>query len=262
MAENLAWDAARGLVSAQIGWTGGNHNLDIADGKIDLWEGGVTYPFPMAAKSLRISSSDPQDTLGGSGAWMVRVMGVGTDWKRKEVDVFLSGSTPVPVQDLTKGIDDQWLRVNFVLVLLCGSGGTNAGTITVTDTADPAVTYGVIKPSNARSFNLIFSVPKGYRAYLTKFVFNLGVGKRAMFRLERRHNPSFSVTPNLPFLPEFAAELTGDGRLIERDFSGIPFVANAGQDVKLSCESHDDDNEVWAWADGFIVLEDPSLYAS
>ena len=256
MANDLAWDVARGLTTAQIGWIGGNYNLNIADGKIDLWEGGGIYPFAMGAKSLVVSSTSSADIPGGSGAWMVRVMGVGTDWKRKEVDILINGTNNV---SLTDGVSDQWLRVNYVLVLLVGSGGTNAGQITVRDTANPSVVYALVKPGMARSFNLVFSVPKGYRAFLTRIIFNIGKDKEAKFRLERRHNPSFSLTPNLPFLPEFAADIVGDGKIVEREF-GVPFIVNAGQDIKLSCESLSDNNEIWAWSDGFVLLEDLNLY--
>lgn len=112
---------------------------DDADSGDDIWQGSSAYPFPAAAATTTIQSSSAADTNGGTGAHRVTVQGLDADYEFAEEEVLLNGATPV-------ALPTQFLRVHRAFVTLVGSGGVNAGTISIkhgaTDLAIIGIGYG------------------------------------------------------------------------------------------------------------------------
>lgn len=90
------------------------------------------YPFPSVAAQLSIVSDNAADDVGGTGLNFVLVRGLtvsGSDWIDDSELLALDGTTPVVT---TKS----FIRNNSLIGAVAGSGGVNAGTITVTNGAN------------------------------------------------------------------------------------------------------------------------------
>jgi len=94
-------------------------NPDINSTEETIWEHGGNYVFPTSAAVRYVSSSDANDTNGGTGANKVRVFGLDADYALIEEEVELAGQTQVATSL-------SYLRIYRAYVTLAGSGGTAA----------------------------------------------------------------------------------------------------------------------------------------
>jgi len=107
--------------------TGRNKTIDSTTDPEDIWAGGGLYTgFPTAgvAETLSIVSTSTDDAAAGTGARTIRITGLDANWLSQEETVTLNGTTPVMTATL-------WQRCEFMTVLTAGSGGANAGEISV-----------------------------------------------------------------------------------------------------------------------------------
>jgi hypothetical protein len=136
-----------------------------------VWIGSNLYTFPAAAAILSISSSDVADTAAGTGARTVLIEGLNAAYEAVSEVVSLNGQTGV-------NTTNSYLRVNKMIVLTAGSGGTSAGFIyagTGTITAGvPAVVVnqtGLLANETESGF---YSVPAGYTAFINMWTMSSG----------------------------------------------------------------------------------------
>lgn len=153
------------------GWTTWNkfgYNQDVDTGSQEVVASfGGTFSRMTSADTLSIVSSDANDTNGGTGVNSVIIYGI--DENRDPViagPYNMNGTTPV----VTTG--QQFLGVNRVAVFLFGSGGTNAGTITVTATSAGS-TQAEIPAGDGVTQQLIFHVPRSHTFLATWLRFNV-----------------------------------------------------------------------------------------
>jgi hypothetical protein len=128
---------AKGKVYGHILYIIRGHKTDIdsADGFEDVWEPLATpnITYLSSAETMDIVSTSLADSDSGgvnpqsTGARTVRVEGTDSSGNYDFEDVTMDGTTAVTT---TK----TFLRVNFMTVLTCGTGGENAGNITATAT--------------------------------------------------------------------------------------------------------------------------------
>lgn len=92
----------------------------------DLWPPGGSYAWPSAEATTTVDSTSTDDDgdPAGTGARTVRVHGLDDTFRPIVEDVTMNGTTAVTCTNT-------FYRVNFVEVLTAGSGGGNAGVITV-----------------------------------------------------------------------------------------------------------------------------------
>lgn len=139
-------------------------NPDIDAGPEDVWGYGGTYTgFPNAftPETVDISSSDTNDTSAGTGARTVRISGLksSTSTAYETEDLTLNGTTKVTSSNT-------WWRVNRAYVLTAGSGGTNAGNITVQSTTTTANIFAYIIAGEAQTQMAVYTVPHDRRIIL------------------------------------------------------------------------------------------------
>ena len=123
-------EVARGNVNGyEIGTVfGRNPEIDTTTDPEDMWNGGGDYTgFPTgSAETVQVFSSSTSDTSAGTGARTIRFFGLksstSTDYESE--DVTMNGTTAVTTSST-------WYRINKAYVLTAGSGGSNAGTITI-----------------------------------------------------------------------------------------------------------------------------------
>lgn len=156
-------------------------NADVDTGTVPetVWGGGGAYAWQAAAAfSLEILSSSTNDASAGTGARTVTVVGLDATWAEQTQTVTLNGTTVV-------ALTGTWLRVNSVTVATTGSGGTNAGTLTLR-LASAGATQAVVQIGYGRSDMAIYTVPLGKTAYVRAWRAGGGTGTRV--RLRARDN--------------------------------------------------------------------------
>lgn len=140
-------------------------NPDIDTGTVpeDVWGGGGVYTgFPdIAPEFINVFSSSANDTLLGTGARTVLVTGLGENWQIQTETIALNGITP-------SASTLKFRRVHTMRTLTAGSGGVNAGDITVRYETTTSVVFLVMVAGRNQTNNVSFTIPDGYTGYLTK----------------------------------------------------------------------------------------------
>ena len=169
-------DANRAQITKILAMTSADFFVDVRQGKIPgtnlfnidgenpdfaaggaietVWGFGGLYSFPAAAATLAIQSSDANDTLAGTGAQKVRVVGLDANYVGISETVDMNGLTTVNTVAT-------FLRVNTFFVVQAGSGGTNAGAITALNGADTVANMAI---GDSRAIQAVFTVPAGRNA--------------------------------------------------------------------------------------------------
>lgn len=129
-------EATLGLRQGSSVWNKFGYNSDVDNTAPEtVWALGGLFQRMTTADTLDIVSSSADDTAAGTGVQQIVIYGVDENWDSQVEVIALNGLTPVTTTN-------QWLGVNRVGVFLCGSGGTNAGNITLdTTTGDNPQAY-------------------------------------------------------------------------------------------------------------------------
>lgn len=142
-------------------------NEDVDAGTEDVCDPGGTYAgqpvLPtQAAEALNIVSSSANDAAAGTGQRTIRIEGLNSALSVVEETVTLNGTTPVVTSST-------WVRVLRVFGLTAGSGGTNAGAITVKHNTTTANVFAVIKAGRSQAMLAAFTVPAGKTAKISSW---------------------------------------------------------------------------------------------
>lgn len=165
---NPAHEVALGNVPGRVTWNKFGYNLDVDTGADEIVASfGGTFSRMTSADTLSIVSDSANDTGGGSGVNSILIYGI--DENRDPVirgPYTMNGLTPV----VTTG--ESFLGVNRLAVFLFGSGGTNAGKITVTATGAGSV-QAEMPAGGGVTQQMIFHVPTSYTFLATYLYFNV-----------------------------------------------------------------------------------------
>ncbi len=134
---------------------GQNPDIDTGDVPTPIWDGpkgGYTGWIDSAA-ACEISSDDPNDDDGDTGAWVVRVKGLDANGKLKEFDATMNGAGAVAIGD--------FYRIFRMEVLTAGTSKVNEGTITAETTVGGDV-MAVITPTFGQTLMAIYTIPTDY----------------------------------------------------------------------------------------------------
>ena len=169
--EPFELQVSRGQIQGHRNVTVFGFNPDVDTAQVSVWPLPSLITFPAAALQMTVSSSSANDTSAGTGARTIVVEGLDANYNEVSETVTLNGQTPVT---MTASL----LRVNYAYVLTAGSGNGAAGDIyigTGTVTAGvPATTYDVIKFDYNTTITGSFTVPAGYKAYVSQGLFSAG----------------------------------------------------------------------------------------
>ncbi len=158
-------EVSLGLRQGATLWNKFGYNGDFSTTAEVLASWGGTF-FPLTtASALSVVSTSTADTNGGTGANNVILYGVDANRDERVLQVNLTGTTPV-------AIPTTWLGLNRVAIGLSGTGQVNAGTITVTATADSSI-QGQIPAGVGTSQQCIFFTPTGHQALMEWLTLNV-----------------------------------------------------------------------------------------
>ena len=155
----------------------------------------------------------------------------------------MNGTTPVATTE-------QWQRVFRAVVLTAGSGGENAGGLTIRHTTTTANIFAILPAGNNQTTIAAYTIPAGKTGYLNSLFLLLSRANGSAgsahitFRI-REEGGVFRAIRNY--------QATNSGSVIPPFKS--PVVLPAKTDIKVRCEDVSDSNtEVSAEFD--IILED------
>lgn len=138
--------------------SGRNGDIDTATVPEWIWEnGGVYTGFPLGdPETLRVVSTDANDTAAGTGARSVRVTGLDENWLIQTETIPLNGTTPSTGSLLFR-------RVHTAFVSSTGNSNQafNAGIITVSHSITTANVFLTIQPGRNQSNAAVYTVPDG-----------------------------------------------------------------------------------------------------
>lgn len=123
----------------------------------DVWPSQGEIPFLDVASPILVSSSSALDTyVGGTGAKVVRVIGLDSNWNVLQEDVVLNGVVGTTTTN-------SFLRINEAIVISAGNLKTNQGKISFIYSG---TTYATIEAGDGVLTSVRFSVPANHVAYL------------------------------------------------------------------------------------------------
>lgn len=155
-------DVARGLVAGQSVVTKFGYNKDLdtgASGETIRPQGGLYVP-PTAAETLNVVSTSAADDNGSTGCQYLRIQGLDADYKEVTEDIFMDGTTIVTTTN-------SFIAVNRCVGIFFGTGQTNAGVITATQSSSGKV-LGYIVAGVGITQQCIYTIPVDHEAQLNK----------------------------------------------------------------------------------------------
>jgi len=166
-------EVLRGNVTGQqiVLMQGSNPDVDLAAAE-NLWDIGGILVYATANEQWAIRSSDANDTLLGTGAQQVTVTYLDDLYVEQTEIVDLNGTTSssLPVANGFRAISAKVTSV--------GSGGQNAGTITIRVQGGGDQRIGIEIGAN-RSLHGFYTVPAGKTAYVIYAFSTIAKGKDA-----------------------------------------------------------------------------------
>ena len=123
LSEDFLYDVSRGLERGHeiVTWGGVNTDVDLSGVYLNDW--GGTFTFMTNAQTIRIYSSSTNDTYTGTGAKVLLVGGLSSNWLEQTEGIAMGGTGYVTTVNA-------YLRINQLQVVIAGSGHINDGNIT------------------------------------------------------------------------------------------------------------------------------------
>lgn len=241
---------SRGSIPGQTSFRkfGRNGEIDTTSDPEDVWGGGGLYTgFPTgAAETMEIFSSDIADTAAGTGARTVKISnlrdenGAAVD----DVTVSLNGTTAVSLGAAT------YTRCSRIQVLTGGSGGVNAGTLTLRHTTTTSNIFAVMPIGSNQTQIAAYSVPLGHTLHTNRMFVRLsrlsGAAGSAEVSFRVRHDGGVFQTHVTP-------EVTDGGPYSESDvWHKFPALT----DIKFTCDTvSDNDTTITANISGVLIKD-------
>lgn len=226
---------------------GRNPDVDAAE---DIWgSGGIYSGFPTgAAEKMEVFSSSANDTANGTGARTVEISnlldanGVLLD----PVIVTLNGTTPVAL-DATQ----TYSRMSRMRVLTAGSGGGNAGTLTVRHVVTTANIFAVMPVGVNRTSLGLYTVPHGHKLLINRLAASMAItsGSAGSASISFRVRPYGGV-----FQQYFPVEVT-NSKSLDVCCDSYIFTFDALTDIKWRAEAVGQANTIVDVSFGGILVK-------
>lgn len=174
----------------------------------------TTVNLPATAAATTIVSASASDTAAGTGARTVEVVGLDADYKMVSETAILNGATPV-------NLVIHYLRILSVEVLTVGSGGSNAGQLSVKQSS---TVIALVDTGLNRTTAAVFTMPEFPRVGRIKgFSGGISNGAASTVKVSLLKKSSTGPWLNLGYL-------SSTGGLVHQP---VDIVLAVGDDVKL-----------------------------
>jgi len=210
----------------------GRNGDTTAGGEDLIGAGGIYGGFPTSTTpvTIQVSSTSANDAgPSGTGARTVQIQGLATSTSSEyTIETFtMNGTTAV-----TGGT---WWRVTRAQVMTVGSGGTNAGTITVEISGGGGAIYGTILSGEDATTAGIYTVPAGHKMMIKHLVVVQARtnGASGSAEVTLRTRSSTGTNGNFHPLKRFSLQT---GMALDLLFQGGVIVDEL-MDVKVRCDN-------------------------
>ena len=138
------------------------HNADVdnSGSKEDIWEGDGLMTYLTTAQKYNITSTDADDTVGGTGGQLLILVGLNSTYDFVTEFINLDGTNTVQSVN-------EFIRPRVITAITAGSTGYNEGTITAIS-ADTGDLQLQIDAEESTSKNSHFTVPRGHTAFFSQ----------------------------------------------------------------------------------------------
>jgi hypothetical protein len=172
MNEPFDLQVARGQITMHSSFCQFGINTAVGTSNETVWIGSNTYTFPSSASVLKISSSSADDASpSGTGARTVQIQGLNASYEPVVETVTLNGQTAV-------NTTNSYIRVNKMIVLTAGTGGTSVGNIYAgTGNVNAGVPAAVVNQTGILANETesgFYTVPAGYTAFINMWTMSSG----------------------------------------------------------------------------------------
>lgn len=150
-------------------------NPNLTSGSQSIWTQGGLYPwgeFDAGAVTLYIKSTSTADTS------TIKIFGLDTNWELQEETLTLTGTTAVTTVNTYRRIHR----------MIYDTTALNVGLVTARTVSATGTVVASIEVGTAQTLMAVYTVPKGYTAYLCQSTVGIGKGGDASFRLYTRDN--------------------------------------------------------------------------
>lgn len=214
-------------------------NPDIDQGSIpeDIWSGGGLYTgFPSVTEQVRLTSTNAADTAAGTGARTVLIRGLDDNFKQISEVITMNGTTPVVSVN-------SYRRLHRAQVITTGTGGANAGDITVRHNVTTANVFAVVYAGDSVNRDAVFTVPAGHTGLITRVFFEIVSGARLRISLRAKVNGVDTLVipyhiasgENREKIPSFGGQVSEKTdlyfRATETDALAANIICTAGFDI-------------------------------
>ena len=168
------YDIAEGNVTGHESWSKIGYNADVDVGTEDMIAQGGQYVWPATQQQMDIVSSSAEDDIAkadtnpGTGIHTVTLYYLDNTFTEKTEDITLNGTAAVA----TTATDIY--RVNNIRAKVCGTGGSAAGNITLSEHGGTTYKYGYLAIGQTRQRQCVWTVPKEKTLYVTSIAFSVG----------------------------------------------------------------------------------------
>ena len=153
---DFKYEVAEGLRQGYTTWNKWGYNPDIDVGTETVWSVGGTFTPLSSAGTLEVVSSSANDDgdPAGTGTQSIIIYGVDANYGEQTEVVTMNGTTAVTTTN-------SWLGINRAAIYLSGSGGINAGDISITATTGGS-DQAEIPAGEGSTQHAFFFVPAGH----------------------------------------------------------------------------------------------------
>lgn len=203
------------------------YNLDVGTSYETIWTVGGNPTFQTSAGTIEAISSDTNDTVAGTGARKIIVIGLDANWDEITEEIEMNGTSASAAS--TKS----FIRVNRAYVSECGTyGGTAIGAITIRKSGAGA-TFTNIVADAGQTHQAFFSVPRNKRIYVYSLHMAVDSGKQATIRARARNNADVTSAPFSAWRDQLL--LTGIVGFNENEFH-VPWIGEGKSDLVVQAK--------------------------
>ena len=207
----------------------------------------LNQTVPSSATVMQVASTSASDDLTSTGAEVVRISGLNSDWNPITEDVTLNGVADVATTN-------SFLRINEVLVVRSNNGANDAfniGTISINETGHDGSgnpnteVYATIEIGKNKSTLGIYSVRAGYSFTSTHYKVTADTGGKTITAQNELSFVGLSV-------PKFnLVDLTFEETATNFDLDGIPNVPEKS-DILISSQTSSGSGRCVIWWSGIL----------
>lgn len=211
-----------------------NTDIDTATTPEDVWGGSATYTgFPdTTLETISVVSTSTADAAAGTGARVIRITGLDGSYNVQQEDITLNGTTPAAGL-LT------FRRVHTAQIISAGSGGVNAGTITVRHTTTVANVFLNMVIGRNQTNSSGYTVPAGYTGYMRRLMLSVrvvsGLGANGLMQ-----GGIWTRGFGLPFRLRRPFLLSTNSEYVDEIYGGLVFAEKSDLIIRVTSVTEND----------------------